>query len=141
MNAYIRVHILDPIFGHQNLRNEIAWCYNSPSSPGIKQFPRKHDTILWYSKSDDWVFNRDSVRIPFKDPQQTLRKRWGSDLSQEKIDEYRERGKIVEDFWVDIIQVGRSKIEIIGYPTQKPEKLLERIILASTNENPDWSLS
>jgi len=133
-NAYIRVHILDRIFGEKNFRNGIAWCYYSPTSPHIKQLPRKHDTIFWYSKGNKWMFNKDNARAPFKDEKQTLRKRWGDDLSEEKIKEYREKGKVIEDFWTDIIQIGRSKAEIIGYPTQKPEALMERIIKIASNE-------
>jgi site-specific DNA-methyltransferase (adenine-specific) len=128
------VHILDRIFGEKNFRNEIAWCYYSPSSPLIKQLPRKHDTIFWYSKGNKWTFNKDDSRVPFKDDKQTLRKRWGDDLSEEKVKEYREKGKVIEDFWTDIIQIGRSKAEIIGYPTQKPEALMERIIKMTSNE-------
>jgi DNA modification methylase len=81
-----------------------------------------------------WTFNKETARIPFKDENQTLRKSWGDDISEEKAKEYREKGKVVEDFWTDIIQIGRVKAEIIGYPTQKPEALLERIIRCASNE-------
>ena len=54
-NAYLRL-MLDSIFGKQNFRNEIVWHYGKMSNAG-KNFPRNHDTILRYTKSDDWVFN------------------------------------------------------------------------------------
>jgi adenine-specific DNA-methyltransferase len=60
---YVKI-ILDDVFGKKILRNEIAWCYHGPGSPGMRQFNRKHDHIYWYSKSDQWLFNGDDVRIP-----------------------------------------------------------------------------
>jgi site-specific DNA-methyltransferase (adenine-specific) len=61
---YLKI-VMDTIFDKGNYRNEIAWCYYGASSPKQKQFPRKHDIIFWYSKSDNWVFNADDVRIPY----------------------------------------------------------------------------
>jgi len=53
-NAYIRVYILDKIFGENNLRNELIWCYKRPSAPKQKQLSRLHDSIFWYSKTNKW---------------------------------------------------------------------------------------
>ena len=53
---------MDEIFGKQNLRNEIVWCYHGPGSPGMRQYNRKHDTIFWYSKSDEWIFQDQDIR-------------------------------------------------------------------------------
>ena len=133
-NAYIRVEILDKIFEYDNFRNEIVWAYTGPSSPGMKNFPRKSDTIYRYTKSDKWTFNQ--IRVPYKDPNQTLRKAMdgGAGIGIEEVKKYRKRGKPIENWWVDISPVGRSRKERIGYPTQKPEKLIERIIKASSNE-------
>ena len=135
-NAYIRVDILDRIFGMKNFRNEIIWCYTGPSSPGMKQFPRKTDTIWWYSKSGRWTFNQ--LRIPYKDPNQKPRRAYlsteGDDFSEEKIEQMRAEGKPIENYWNDIAIVARSRIENIGYPTQKPEKLLQRIIESASKE-------
>ena len=64
---YLKI-ILDAVFGHQNFRNEIIWCYTGPGSPNMRQFNRKHDDIFWYSKGDEWIFNREAVRIPHKKP-------------------------------------------------------------------------
>jgi site-specific DNA-methyltransferase (adenine-specific) len=61
---YLKI-LLDFVFGKNNFRNEIVWCYTGPS--GTKRnFPAKHDTILRYSKSDAFIFNRDSIRIAYK---------------------------------------------------------------------------
>ncbi len=132
---YIKI-MMDAIFGHLNLRNEIVWCYTGPGSPKMRQFNRKHDTIFWYSAGESWTFNRDLVRVPYKDPKQTLRKRMdaGRGISQEEASKYRERGKILEDYWTDIALAVRSPRERLGYPTQKPLKLLKRIIQSATNE-------
>ncbi|GAB6395404.1 MAG: DNA methylase N-4/N-6 domain protein [Bacteroidales bacterium] len=127
---------LDFIFGKENFRNEILWCYTGPSSPGMKQFPRKSDTLFWFSKSNKWTFNQ--PRKPYKDPYQKPRKAYlstaGDDFSEEKIEEMRKRGKPVENWWADIAVAVRSPKERVGYPTQKPLALLHRIIKASSNE-------
>ena len=65
-NSYLRM-AMDAIFGAQNFRNEVVWAYTGPGSPRMRQFNRKHDTILWYSKGSQWTFNRDEVRVPHKD--------------------------------------------------------------------------
>ena len=58
---YVKI-LMDEIFGKQNLRNEIVWCYHGPGSPGMRQYNRKHDTIFWYSKSDEWIFQDQDIR-------------------------------------------------------------------------------
>ena len=63
MSHYLKL-AMDAVFGKVNFRNEIVWCYTGPGSPKMRQFNRKHDTLLWYSKGDIWVFNRDDIRIP-----------------------------------------------------------------------------
>ncbi|MDD9827748.1 MAG: DNA methyltransferase [Deltaproteobacteria bacterium] len=134
VNSFLRL-ALDEIFGKQHLINEIIWCYTGPGSPNMKQFNRKHDTIFWFSKNNQWVFNKDNVRVPYKDPNQTLRKAFdsGQGMDEEQTEKYRERGKVPETWWEDIAVAVRSA-QNLGYPTQKPEALLERIIKASSNE-------
>lgn len=131
---YVKV-LMDEIFGKENFVNEIIWCYTGPGSPLMRQFNRKHDAIYWYSHSSSWVFNQEEVRVPYKDPNQTLRKAFdaGKGMSEEEIQRYRERGKVPETWWEDIAVAVRSK-QNLHYTTQKPEKLLERIIKASSNE-------
>ena len=129
---YIKI-VMDEVFGNDNFRNEIVWCYTGPSSPNMKNFPRKHDTIFRYSKSQECCWN--PQRIPYKDPKQTLRRAMdgGAGIGQEEVERYRERGKLVEDYWTDIALAVRSPNERIDYPTQKPEALLERIIEVSSD--------
>ena len=135
VNSYIRL-AMDEIFGRENFVNEIVWCYHGPGSPKMKQFNRKHDIIFWYTKKGrNWTFNDDLIRVPYKDPNQSLRKAMSTtqSFSKSEVEEQRLRGKIPEDWW-EIRIVARSRKEILGYPTQKPEALLQRIIKASSNE-------
>ena len=136
MSHYLKILLDIIIFGLKNFRNEIVWCYTGPGSPGMRQFNRKHDIIFWYSKGNEWTFNGEDVRLPYKDPNQSLRKRMSptGEFSEEDINEYRERGKIPETWWSGIAITARSKNQYLGYPTQKPEALLERIIKASSKE-------
>ena len=133
--AYLR-QLLDAVFGKDNFRNEIAWCYTGPGSPSAKQFNRKHDTVFWYAKGKEWAFNKDDMRVPYKDPNQKPRKRFdsGSSFTAESIAKMRNQGKVLEDWWTDIAVAVRSPSERTGYPTQKPVALAERIIKASCPE-------
>lgn len=133
---YLKI-VLDVIFGKQNFRNEIVWCYATPS--GAKNcFPTKHDVILFYTKSENYFF--ESPRIPHKSGLHNTGQVFKSDNENpEKIKEMEKMGKKVEDWWVDIYPVDRIRSEMLGYPTQKPEALLERIIKASSKEG-DWVL-
>ena len=132
MSHFIKL-LLDLIFGEENFRNEIIWCYHGPGSPKMRQFNRKTDSIFWYSKGETWIFNSAEVRVPFKDPKQTLRKAMSTSgsFTQDEVDAYREKGKIPENWW-EMRIAARSKKEYVGYPTQKPVALLERIIRASS---------
>ena len=133
-NAYIRM-AMDAIFGKNNFRNEIVWCYTGPGSPYMKQFNRKHDTIFWYNKGKSWAFNKEDVRIPHK--QLNTNKKGAmitAALTPEERDAYLERGKVPETWWPDFSPVGRIASERTGSPDQKPLALYERIIKASSNE-------
>jgi site-specific DNA-methyltransferase (adenine-specific) len=112
--------LLDGIFGSERFLNEVIWAYDYGGRPRDR-WPRKHDNILWYSKSSGWVFNRDEIdRIPYMAP---------GLVGPEKA----EQGKLPTDTWWMTIVPTNSK-ERTGYPTQKPVRLLERIIVASSNE-------
>jgi len=127
-NSYARI-LLDEIFGYENLRNEIIWTYHGPS-PIRTAFNRKHDMILFYTKTDDYIFNVDDVRIPYAaNTVETFKSSKKAGFG--KVPDL-ERGKVPEDWWYFPV-VARLHQERTGYPTQKPERLLERIILASTN--------
>jgi DNA modification methylase len=127
---------MDKIFGYENFRNEIVWCYRGGGVPE-KDFAKKHDIILRYSKSDDYHFDVDSVRIPYsQDSSERLRYTARAFRDSGTYDTYRphEKGKHPEDWWEIQPIMPSEKRERIGYPTQKPEELLERIIKASSNE-------
>ena len=129
-SAHLRL-IMDEIFGSEKLRNEIAWCYTGPGSPNMKQYNRKHDTILWYTKGDSWTFNADEIRIESEVHQGGFNGEMGASESNR----YSERGKIPEDWW-EFAVAARIPVDgkkRMGYPTEKPEKLLNRIIKASSN--------
>lgn len=129
--------LLDEVFGVGNFVNEIIWCYFGPGSPGMRQFNRKHDNILWYSKTNGkWKFNADNIRIPH-DSKTTGNFKEGLRGSGFIAGEYSlAEGKIPEDWW-EMAIAGRypnDGIKRVGYPTEKPFKLLERIIKATTDK-------
>ncbi len=129
-DAYARL-ILDEIFGAEGVFiNEIIWTYHGPS-PIKTAFNRKHDTILSYAKGKEYTFNADAVREPYS--QNTITTFNSSKKAGfGKVPDL-ERGKVPEDWWYFPV-VARLHNERTGYPTQKPEALLERIILASSNK-------
>jgi DNA modification methylase len=127
-DAYARL-LLDELIGADNFLNEIIWAYHGPS-PIRSAFNRKHDTILVYTKGPKYTFNADAVRVPYNDA--TVKtfaasKKAGFGKIPNLL-----RGKVPEDWWYFPV-VARLHSERTGYPTQKPEVLLERIILASSN--------
>lgn len=116
--------LMDEIFGEQNFRNEIVWCYER-AHPAEKQFKKIHETVLFYSKSPSkWIFNV-----------QYIPRRHSDKLEKNPKYKTEYEGKIAGDWWEDIPSFGTAMtaIERTGFPTQKPEKLLERIIKASSN--------
>jgi DNA modification methylase len=127
-DAYARL-LLDEIFGPERLLNEIIWIYHGPS-PIRSAFNRKHDTILAYTRSKDYVFNVDAIRQPYN-PNTVKTFESSSKAGFGKVPDL-ERGKVPEDWWYFPV-VARLHSERTGYPTQKPAALLERIILASSN--------
>ena len=135
--------ICDKIFGGKNFRREIIWNVGSVSGfkSQIKGWVRQHDTLLYYTKSNSFTFNKqylpyreDYIKTMFRHKDEKgriYRKRRGG---KQYLDE--SLGTLVGDVWNDIYSfqtTTRSK-EYLGYPTQKPEKLLRRIILSSSNE-------
>ncbi|RLG12927.1 site-specific DNA-methyltransferase, partial [Candidatus Pacearchaeota archaeon] len=129
---YVKV-LMDEIFGEQNFRNEIIWCYTGAGQTP-SQFPRKHENLLFYSKSQNWIFNPEELRVPYKKPAASAGRTSFTGKADEKyLKKLDERGKIIEDWWSDIGTIGYAHSQIVGFPTQKPERLLERIIKASSN--------
>ncbi len=140
---YVKV-ALDRLFGRDRFVNEIIWCY-SVGGKSRRGFGRKHDTILWYARTDDYAFYPDAIRVP---------RRGGSHMRlvdgvQEKTDRKTGRiyrypvaaGKIPEDWWTDVETLNHSDRERTGWPSQKPERLVERIIRSVTEPGDrvaDW---
>jgi adenine-specific DNA-methyltransferase len=135
MTAYLRL-ILDDIFGNQNFKNDIVWWYLW-GGRGKTQWNSKHDNILFYTKSDKWVFNYLEVleshslmtegsknRVNYKGAMVTT-KSLSSEIPEDKV--------LPSDTWY-IATINAMAKEKESYPTQKPEALLERIIKASSNE-------
>lgn len=131
---YVKI-LMDEIFGEENFRNEIVWCYYGPGSPGMRQFNRKHDTIFWYSKSDEYNFFDQQIRIAH-DTKTIENFKKGLDGSGFISDNYDldSKGKIPEDWW-DFAIAGRfpkDGLKRVEYATEKPWALLERIINANS---------
>lgn len=112
---------LDTLFGRECFLNHIVWCYNW-GGRGKRCWPKKHDDILVYVKSEgDHVFNWDAIdKIPYKAPE------------LQKDEARAAAGQVPPDWW-DMQIIGTGSSERTGYPTQKPLKLVERIIRASSN--------
>lgn len=135
--------VLDEIFGEDNFQNEIIWFY-SVGGKSKRRFARKHDNIFFYSKSKHWVFRHEDVATV---PRKTGSKSFGGKIGVDELGRryqdkrtksgkyyryYLDVGKIPEDVW-EIQSIQSQSKERLGYPTQKPEALLERIIKASSN--------
>jgi len=127
-DSYIQVYILDKIFGKQNLKNQIIWNYKSGGA-SKNYFARKHDTIFFYTKSNKYTFNNIKEKS-------YMREKSGKNPKQTYYADNKGSYTIVnvKDVWHDIGMLATSAIERLGYPTQKPEALIERIIKASSNK-------
>jgi site-specific DNA-methyltransferase (adenine-specific) len=144
--------LLDSVFCPQggHFVNEIAWCY-SQGGKSKKWFAKKHDIIFWYAKGNDYHFDGDAVRMPLTPHKQDKTgknyggrmgvdedgreyvEKWGTG-NKKLYRYYLDKGKIPEDWWIDINSIQADANERLGYPTQKPEALLQRIIKACSTE-------
>lgn len=123
--------MMDDIFGYGNFINQIIWHYRTMKND-TKSFKEKHDNILFYSKSNDYNFNSDDVRIEHTEATKKRYKRAKSGFTQGEL---KEKGKIPNDVWDDCYLVNNQFTrESVGYATQKPKALIERIIKVSSNE-------
>ncbi|MDX6697698.1 MAG: hypothetical protein QOE65_1095 [Solirubrobacteraceae bacterium] len=132
--------MMDDVFEARNFQNEVIWYYKGGgSSP--RRWSRKHDTIFFYTKGEDWTFNLDEVRTSYSEeilsrPKSSYRHHhYGSkDNPSAQVSNWdlNPKGKRPDDVWeMPIINPGAR--ERLGYPTQKPEALLELIVKASSN--------
>ena len=133
---YIKI-IMDEIFGASNFINEITWYYYNKMAPKSACFPRTTDKILVYSKGTNYTFNTQYEKRD-KPVKQLVRKF----VDGKAINARDEDGNVmykmsyekrVDDVWRIPMLQPADKVEPVGYPTQKPEKLIERIIRASSN--------
>jgi adenine specific DNA methylase Mod len=128
VNSFMRL-VLDEVFGKENLINEIIWCY---AGGGISKsaYPRKHDTIFYYVKS-----TKSSNSATIFHPQMRKYSQTGSGRRSDGTKYDLDAETPQNDWWIDIpIENTQAKTDT-GYPTQKAEALLERIIKTSTNED------
>lgn len=134
MSHYVKI-MMDEIFGKDNMINDVIWHYQTSSGKSGKKFIKNHDTILFYSRTQNYIFNE--VKEPW--PEKTLKK-WQTDelgriyRVQNKFNKryyIDPEGKKIDDVWN--ITLSSRTSERINYPTQKPEELMERIVKASSN--------
>ena len=143
VNSFIRL-ALDEIFGENNFLNEIIWHYQAGTAP-LKGFAKKHDNILVYTKTkNENIYN--AVRLLVKDESiypliDENGRKYRMSGNNNATRYYADEGRKADDVWTwldrkenNVVQVFHALPEHIGYPTQKPEKLIERIIRASSNE-------
>ena len=166
VNSMIRL-ALDDVFGKggdndkAGFRNEISWCYTGGRIPKVA-YGRRHDTIYFYTKSNDWIYNYQAVMKPLDDEQKARYKyedengryrligrfikgspikgardvppEWEDTHPELVMRYYMKEGTLCLDYWDDIPQLNQVAKDRTGYPTQKPAEIAERIIKASSNE-------
>src|SRR6266850_5144525 len=136
---YVKVE-MDKIFGtgagsarksEAGFRNQIIWCYSGGGTPS-SEFPRKHDVILWYSRSGQWTFNT-QYRPYSEGTQQRGRTQVKGKYFEEGL---RTEGTPINDWWPDVKKItSPTDPEKIGYPTQKSEELVGRIISIGSDKD------
>lgn len=142
VNSYMRL-VLDEIFGKSNFRREIVWSLSGVSGYKslVNSFVRGHESILYYTKGDGPIFNKNY--LPYSESQlkrftktDETGRRYKPITKTKAIYLDESQGVPISDVWSDIatFQTIVNSPEILDYPTQKPEKLLDRIIKASTND-------
>ena len=139
MHPYLRL-LMDEIFGESNFRNEIIWAYQSGGS-ARRYFPRKHDVILMYSKTKDYDFHIQDVAEVVPGGRENHMKRhvdadgrvYRSIRSGGRVYTYYDDDPVVPgDVWTDVNHLQQKDPQRTGYDTQKPLKLLERIVRSSS---------
>lgn len=130
MSHYLKI-LMDIVFGGENFRNEIVWCYRKWGN-GKKLFLKNHDVVFKYSASSNYKHNEMWGKLS-----KTTVKRFGgkkvSGYNVKTVLNENSKGAYLGDWW-EINNLFGANPERLGYPTQKPEALLERIIKASSNE-------
>lgn len=118
----------------KNFINEIIWCYTGPTNQK-RNFPHKHDTIYLFVNNEKYIFNDELARIEYKKSMKSGGKTALTGRADDAVlEELDKAGKIVEDFWIDIPDIGKVHNEDMAFKTQKTEKLLQRILDISSNK-------
>jgi len=125
--SYLIRMLLDEIFGKTNFLNEIIWTY-ATGGASKEFYARKHDTIVFYKKSPNYIFNPEEVKQ--KRTEKSLKRAQNPQGARISIDN---ELKLPTDIW-EIQALNPMAVERLDYPTQKPEELIRKIILASSNE-------
>tara|TARA_Y100000310_G_scaffold269439_1_gene282624 strand:- start:1126 stop:2982 length:1857 start_codon:yes stop_codon:yes gene_type:complete len=141
--------ILDEVFGYENFRNEIIWHYSGWNKKLNTSFERRHDLIYYYSKSSipsfnsyfkEWSSKEDYVkrrkqklRFDENGREYVLSDAGGGKRVKRYLDEAMAEGVVVDDVW-DIDKINNSAKEFLNYQTQKPERLINRFIKASSDK-------
>lgn len=136
---YVKI-LMDEIFGEDNFLNEIVWHYYNKMQGNVNRLAANHDTIFLYRKSQDYIFN--PVREKREETAKQIKRVWDKE-KQKLVNAKDENGKVIyietdektiDDVWrMSMLQPADNE-EPVGYATQKPEALLERIIKASSDE-------
>lgn len=145
---YLKV-MMDAIFGVDHFRNEIVWHYSGWNKKLAHHFERRHDVLLFYSKANDHKFpnytepwsneqeyvkvRKQKIRHDDQGRAYVLSDRGGGERIKRYLDDAMAAGRPIDDVW-EIDKLNNSSKEKLNYPTQKPESLLERIILAMTEK-------
>jgi site-specific DNA-methyltransferase (adenine-specific) len=136
---YLKI-LMDAIFRPRNFRNEVIWRYRRWPTPA-RQFQKMHDVLLFYSKDPDaerafhTLFGYEKLAESTVKTYGTKKQRadFSSGHRKPSVVEEESKGPPLSDVW-DVSVIAGSGNERLGYPTQKPERLLERVIKASSNE-------
>lgn len=144
---YVKI-LMDEIFGKDNFRNEIVWQYSGWNKKLKSSFEKRHDVILFYSTInaqfnsyfESWLSEEEYIKRrkqkPYTDEngrRYVLSDAGNGNRIRRYLDEAMKEGVVVDDVW-NLDKLNNSAKENLGYSTQKPEALLERIIKASSNE-------
>jgi DNA modification methylase len=133
--------VLDEVFGSDNFRNEIVWHYYNKFQGNVNRFASDHDVIFWYSKSLAYKFTPVKEKRP-DGPVRQIRRVWNKETGRivnvkgpdGKVVYQETDEKTVDDVWRLSMLQPADRTQNLGYPTQKPESLLERILAACTDE-------
>ena len=137
---YVKI-LMDEVFGEDKFRNEVIWYYYNKMQGNVNRFASNHDSLFYYSKSDDFTYNQ--VKEKRAETIKQIKRIWDKE-TQKLVNAKDNQGKVIyvdsdeftiDDVWRMSMLQPADKNEPVGYATQKPEALLERIIKASSNED------